>query len=153
MAATIHDSDDSDRLGHLLWEVHSHVSRLAEAALADSPLTPALSGVLDLVAANPGLSIATMAREVPTSAQGISQLVAKLEELEFLERRLGERGHGVALFLTKAGERACRQADERKSAVEVELTEALGQRNHDQLVRSLQRARPVVIELGTDRRR
>ena len=151
-AAETLDSDDADRLGHLLWEVTAHVTGLSEAALAETSLTPALAGVLDVVRADPGISIAEMARRLPTSAQGISQLVAKLERLGFLERQLGERGYGVALFVTNVGERARRVADARKARFETELAAALGQRDYDQLVRLLMRARPIVAGLTADRR-
>ena len=139
---------DAQRLSHLLWEVGAYTAALGEAALAGATLTPATAGVLDVIAANPGTSIAEMARRLPTSAQGVSQLVAKLERAGYLERRLGERGHGVALFVTEAGEATRREADRRKSAFEEELVATLGQRTYDALVRSLIRARPLVAELS-----
>ena len=151
-APGILDSDDADRLAHLLWEVGAHAAILSEAALAATPLTPALSGVLDTVAAAPGISIAEMARRLPTSAQNVSQLVARLEKLGFVERRLGERGYGVALFVTDTGERAQREADARKTAFAAELAVALGQPHHDELVRLLKHARLVFAELTAERR-
>ena len=93
-----------------------------------------------------------MARRLPTSAQGVSQLVARLEKLGFLERRLGARGHGVALFATGSGGSARREANEAKDAVEEELAVALGRRDYEQLVRLLKRARPLVVDLSAGRR-
>jgi DNA-binding MarR family transcriptional regulator len=148
----IHDVADRQRLSHLLWEVGASTALLSEAVLADTPLTPASAGVLDVIAANPGTSIAEMARQLPTSAQGVSQLVARLEKLELLERRLGERGYGVALFITERGERARADADERRVAFEAQLADALGHRSYDQLVRLLGRARPIVAQLAAQRR-
>jgi DNA-binding MarR family transcriptional regulator len=104
--------------------------------------------VLDVIAADPGISIAEMARRLPTSAQGVSQLVSKLERSEHLERRLGECGHGVALFVTTSGEAARREADRCKSELEDELAATLGRRAYEGLVRSLTRARPLVAELA-----
>jgi DNA-binding MarR family transcriptional regulator len=139
---------DAERLSHLLWEVGAYTAALGEAALAGTTLTPATAGVLDVIAANPGTSIAEMARRLPTSAQGVSQLVSRLERTGYLERRLGERGHGVALFVTERGEAARREADRRKSELEDELVSLLGRRTYDQLIRSLIRARPLVAELS-----
>jgi DNA-binding MarR family transcriptional regulator len=150
-ADDIHASADSDRLSHLLWEVGGYSAALSEAAFVETALTPATAGVLDVIAAHPGISIAEIARKLPTSAQGVSQLVSKLERLGYIERRLGERGHGVALFVTEGGEDVRREADGQKSGLEVELVAALGQRGYDQLVRSLRRARPILAELSTRR--
>lgn len=151
-ANDIHESVDAKRLSHLLWEVGAHSAALSEAAFADKLLTPATAGVLDLIAANPGTSIAEMARRLPTSPQGVSQLVSKLEAMGYLERRLGDRGHGVALFVTTSGDEARREADRYKSELEDQLASTLGQRTHDQLVRLLIRARPLIAEMATGRR-
>ena len=140
----IRESVDSRRLSHLLWEVGAYSTLLSETALASTSLTPATAGALDVIAANPGTSIAEMARRLPTSAQGVSQLVAKLEALGFVERQLGERGHGVALYVTESGEEARLEADERKRTLEEELSSALGQRDYDRLVQLLTRARPLL---------
>jgi DNA-binding MarR family transcriptional regulator len=150
-AEEIHDSVDANRLSHLLWEVGGYSAALSEAALAGTALTPATAGVLDVIAANTGISIAEIARRLPTSAQGVSQLVSKLERSGYLERRLGERGHGVALFLTESGEEARREADGRKTELEDELIAALGQRAYDQLVRSLARTRGPIAEMAAGR--
>jgi DNA-binding MarR family transcriptional regulator len=69
----------------------AHSAALSEAAFADTPLTPAAAGVPDVIAANRGASIAEMARQLPTSAQGVRRLVSKLEAMGYLER-LGDRG-------------------------------------------------------------
>jgi DNA-binding MarR family transcriptional regulator len=147
------EHDDTHRLGHLLWEVGAHTSLLGEATLAVTALTPASAGILDVIAAYPGISIAEMARRLPTSAQGISQIVARLEKLGYVERRLGATGRGVALTITEAGERARREASERLSASEEELAEALGRDDYDRLIELLRRARPIVVALDARRRR
>ena len=60
---------DAQRLSHLLWEVGAYTAALGEAALAGTTLTPATAGVLDVIAANPGTSIAEMARRHAASMQ------------------------------------------------------------------------------------
>jgi len=115
------DIPDRERLGHLLWEVGSRVSLLGEAALARTPLTSRMAGTLEAVDANPGTSIAEISRKVPVSPQAVSQVAERLEGLGYLERRSGERGRGVALHVTEAGEKALAEADERKEALNREL--------------------------------
>jgi DNA-binding MarR family transcriptional regulator len=145
------ENTEAGRVSHLLWEVAAYSAMLSEAALGDTPLTPATAGILAVVAAEPGISIAELARRLPTSAQGVSQLVSKLEGAGYLERRLGERGHGVALFLTAAGESARGEAEKRRSEYEDELVATLGRRSYDQLARLLTRARPLVAEMAARR--
>ena len=107
-------------------------------------------GVLDEVAATPGTSIADVARWLPTTAQAISQVVNRLERLGFLERRLGARGHGVALFVTGSGDRARAEADQRVARLNEQLADALGQAHHDTLIALLDRARTALERSGPD---
>ncbi len=136
--------DDAGPLKHLLWQVGARVLSLSEAALADTPLSPASSSVLNAISAKPGTSIAEMARWLPTTAQAISQIVARLERLGLVERRLGARGHGVALFLTPDGDRAREDANRRIAHLEDRLAESLGHEDHAFLLELLGRARTVV---------
>ena len=141
------DIPDRDRLGHLLWEVGARVSLLGEAALARTPLTPRMAGMLEAIVADPGTSIAEISRKVPVSPQAVSQVVVRLEGLGYLERRSGERGRGVALHVTKAGEKALGEADERKEAFNAEMAEALGEDRHRELVRLLKESLPIVTAM------
>lgn len=136
--------DDAGPLKHQLWQVGARVLSLSEATLADTPLSPASSSVLNAISAEPGTSIAEMARWLPTTAQAISQIVARLERLGFVERRLGARGHGVALFITPDGDRAREDANQRIGHLEVQLADALGHEDHASLLELLGRARIVV---------
>lgn len=138
------DSDAAGRLKHQLWQVGARVTSLAEAALADTPLSAASSGVLSAISARPGTSIAEMARWLPITAQAISQIVARLERLGFVERRLGARGHGVALFVTPEGVSAREEADRRIARLEGRIADALGHEDHASLLELLGRARTVV---------
>jgi DNA-binding MarR family transcriptional regulator len=138
---------DREHLGHLLWEVGARVSLLSEAALSRTPLTPRAAGMLEAVRSDPGTSIAEISRRLPVSPQAVSQVVVRLVKSGFLERRSGERGRGVALFMTPAGEKALGEAEERKAAFDRELAEALGPERHKELVRLLTEALPVVTAL------
>jgi DNA-binding MarR family transcriptional regulator len=136
--------DDAGRLRHELWQVGARVLSLSEAALAETPLSPASASVLNAISAKPGTSIAEVARWLPTTAQAVSQIVARLERLGLVERRLGARGHGVALFPTPEGDRAREDADRRVAFLEARLADALGPEDHASLLALLGRARTVV---------
>jgi DNA-binding MarR family transcriptional regulator len=138
---------DRENLGHLLWEVGARVSLLSEAALARTPLTPRAAGMLEAIRSDPGTSIAEISRRLPVSPQAVSQVVVRLEKSGFLERRSGERGRGVALFMTDAGEKALDDAVERKSAFDRELAEGIGEERHAELVRLLTEALPLVTAM------
>ena len=136
--------DDAGPLRHQLWQVGARVLSLSEAALAETPLSPASSSVLNAISAKPGISIAEVARWLPTTAQAVSQIVARLQRLGLVERRLGARGHGVALFLTPDGDRAREDANRRIGRLEARLADALGHEDHASLLELLARARTVV---------
>lgn len=142
------DYEDAGRLSHLLWEVSARAAAIADAALADSPLTPTSSGVLDAVAANPGTSIAALARSLPTTQQAISQVVGRLERLGYLVRQLGSRGHGIALHITPEGARARQDANRRLCQADDDLARMLGQVPHDRLVELLEQARGALENAG-----
>ncbi|HVW48533.1 MAG TPA: MarR family transcriptional regulator [Solirubrobacterales bacterium] len=138
---------DREFLGHLLWEVGSRVALLSEAALARTRCTPRSAGMLEAIASDPGTSFAEISRRLPVTPQAVAQVVARLEESELIERRSGERGRGVALYITEAGEAALEVAKERKAAFDHELAEALGEERHAELVRLLKEALPVVTAM------
>jgi DNA-binding MarR family transcriptional regulator len=138
---------DRKHLGHLLWEVGSRVSLLSEAALARTPLTPRAAGMLEAIAADPGTSFAEISRRLPVTPQAVAQVTARLEEAGFVERRAGERGRGVALHITTAGETALEAAKERKTAFDRDLAAALGEERHAELVRLLTEALPIVTAM------
>jgi DNA-binding MarR family transcriptional regulator len=143
----IDDISDRERLGHLLWEVGARVSLLSEAALARTPLSPRAAGMMEAVTSDPGTSIAEISRRLPVSPQAVSQVLTRLEASGYIERRPGERGRGVALFVTAEGEKALAIADARKESFDRELAEALGEERHAELVRLLTEALPIVTAL------
>lgn len=116
-------------LSDLLWEVASYVELLGEATLADLPISTASSGMLLTVHAEPGITIAEMARRKPKSQQAISQVVARLEKLGLIERRL-KAGRGVGLHLTDEGRSLAERAVERERAADEQLRGILGPDNH-----------------------
>ena len=138
---------DRELLGHLLWEVGARVSLLSEAALSRTPLTPRAAGMLEAIASDPGTSFAEISRRLPVTPQAVAQVAVRLEESGFVERRPGERGRGVALYITAAGEAALAVAKERKDAFDEEIAAALGEERHGELVRLLKESLPIVTRM------
>lgn len=138
-------------LVHLLWGVSSRTSTLGEAALSDSPLTLAGLGVLENVAARPGVTTAEMSRTTPQTQQALSQIVTRLERLGLVERQLTRGTRGVGLHLTAEGALARAAAHEAVEAFEASLAEALGRQRHERLLTLLEEARSVIYELEPNR--
>jgi DNA-binding MarR family transcriptional regulator len=134
------DHPASHRLGHLLWEVSMQANVIGEAHLAAISLTARSQGVLDSIAEAPGSTVSELARIKPVTQQAISQTVARLEKLGYVERRLGS-GRGVRLYLTDAGERLRAAGDRLEADTEAELRARLGDELFAQLRACLEGAR------------
>jgi DNA-binding MarR family transcriptional regulator len=119
---------------------------LADDVFADGQLTLSLADMLDMVDTWPGSTTAELSRRSPKTQQAISQLVAKLEKLGYVERRVGP-GRGVGLYLTAAGEAAQGDGNLREERLEQRLRELLGDETYAQLGELLERAR-ISLERG-----
>ncbi len=137
------------RVGHLLWETYTRAFLITEDEMAGSELTPAAIGTLDMVATWPGATVAEISRRTPKTQQAISQMVARLERLGYLERRLG-KGRGVGIHLTDAGRAARLRGHELEDIVEQRYREVLGDQLYHQLEVTLGAARDRLRELGAE---
>jgi DNA-binding MarR family transcriptional regulator len=137
------------RLGHLLWETAARVSLIGEAELADTPLTLPSLGLLDIIEATPGITVAEISRRLPTTQQSISQTIARLEKLGYVQRRLGPR-RGVGLHITQAGQQAHHEGTARGKALDQRLEDLLGAERHRDLCGRLEQARELLV--SEDRR-
>ena len=120
---------------------------LADELFADGELTLSLAGTLDMVSTWPGSTAAELSRRRPKTQQAISQLVAKLEKLGYVERRIGP-GRGVGLYLTSAGKAAQADGNRREEQLELRLRELLGEETYTQLREMLERASISLGECG-----
>jgi DNA-binding MarR family transcriptional regulator len=134
------DSPHFHHVHHLLWECYVQLLPLSDDAFADSDLTLPLAGTLDLIGTQPGVTVAELSRRTPKTQQAISQLVAKLEQLGYVQRRVGG-GRGVGLYLTSAGEAAQADGNRREVRLEQRLRELLGDDTYKQLGAQLEQAR------------
>jgi DNA-binding MarR family transcriptional regulator len=131
------------RIGHLLWEVETRVSLLAEAELGDTPLTLPALGLLDMVSVWPGSTVSELSRRTPKTQQAISQVVSRLEKLGYVERRLGA-GRGVGLYITDAGTAAREHGHHREEAYERKVRDLFGEARFHQLKQLLEEARELL---------
>ena len=127
------DAGPEETLGHLLWEVSARMSVLGESALAGTRLTFPSLGLLELVANDPGVTIASLSRRVPRTQQAISQIMSRLEKLGYIERRLGP-GRGVGLHITEPGSAALAEGMELERDYEHHLRDLLGEDRYTQLL-------------------
>lgn len=139
------DSPNLHYVHHLLWECYARMLPLADEAFADGDLTLALAGTLDMVSTWPGSTAAELSRRGPKTQQAVSQLIARLEKLGYVERRVGA-GRGVGIYLTSAGEDARVQGNRREEQLEQRMREMLGDKTHAQLGEILERANDSLSE-------
>ena len=132
-----------DQLNDLLWEVSTYVELMGEAALAGTELTLPSSGMLISVLAEPGITVAEISRRMPKTQQAISQIVARLEKLGYLERRVGH-GRGVGLYVTEAGRGMAEQGLAGEQRLQERLRELLGAERYDELSRLLADTRRIL---------
>jgi DNA-binding MarR family transcriptional regulator len=135
------EASNRHRLHHLVWECNMAMMPLLEETFGDTELTVALAGTLDEIATTPGSTVADISRRSPKTQQAISQAVARLEKLGYVERRLGS-GRGVGLYLTASGQAAHADGVAREERIEVRLRGLLGTGVYAGLVSALEQARP-----------
>jgi DNA-binding MarR family transcriptional regulator len=134
-----------DTLYDLLWQVTAYTHLMGEAALAGTPLTVASSSMLIAVLEEPGMTVAEISRRIPKSQQTISQVVARLEKLGLIERRLGP-GRGVGLHVTDTGREMAQVAVARGQELTARLRELLGEERSTALTELLSESREILRE-------
>jgi DNA-binding MarR family transcriptional regulator len=134
-----------DELYNLLWRVASYSHLMGEEAFAGTQLTVASGSMLIAVLEQPGLTVAEFSRRIPKTQQTLSQVVARLEKLDLIERRLGP-GRGVGLYLTEAGQQLAEEAVAREQAVNARLRELLGDDRVEALTELLRESHAILRE-------
>lgn len=132
-------------LYNLLWQVASYSHLMGEDAFVGTPLTAASGSMLIAVLEQPGLTVAEFSRRIPKTQQTLSQVVARLEKLGLIERRLGA-GRGVGLYLTDAGRQMAEDAVTREHEVNARLIELLGAKRAEELTELLRESRAILRE-------
>jgi DNA-binding MarR family transcriptional regulator len=132
-----------DELYNLLWQVAAYTHLMGEETFAGTPLTVASGSMLIAILEQPGLTVAEFSRRIPKTQQTLSQVVARLEKLGLIERRLGP-GRGVGLYLTGAGREMARDALAREQEVSARLRELLGDDRAAALTELLRESRAIL---------
>jgi DNA-binding MarR family transcriptional regulator len=134
-----------DELYNLLWQVAAYTHLMGEETFAGTPLTVASGSMLIAVLEQPGLTVAEFSRRIPKTQQTLSQVVARLEKLGLIERRLGP-GRGVGLYLTEAGRQMAQDAVAREQEVNARLRGLLGTERTEQLAGLLRESHAILRE-------
>jgi DNA-binding MarR family transcriptional regulator len=134
-----------DELYNLLWQVTAYTHLMGEETFAGTPLTVASGSMLRSVLEQPGLTVAEFSRRIPKTQQTLSQVVARLEKLGLIERRLGP-GRGIGLYLTEAGQQMAEEAVTREQEVNARLRELLGAERAGALTELLRESRAILQE-------
>ncbi len=143
--------EDENRLGHLLWETSSRLRLLAESAMSDTQLHHPSIGALQTIATQPGITVSQLARRALKSQQSVSQIVARLERLGYVERRLGS-GRSVGLYITVAGTAALAAGNAQEASFEQQIELLLGRARYSQLRSLLQQTRALLIARADEHR-
>ncbi|HEY7430716.1 MAG TPA: MarR family transcriptional regulator [Streptosporangiaceae bacterium] len=90
-------------IGYLLGQARTRFFAALDAALRPHDLTPAQYAVLSVLARDPGLSGADLARACNTTPQAVNEVLATLERKHMIERH-PHPTHGRILQATLTGE-------------------------------------------------
>ena len=116
-------------IGFRIRRIQNHISRSFSERIADKEVRPGLFSALALIAANPGLSQTTLAREIGFDKATVVALLDALEKLKWAERRRSvEDRRRHSLHITAKGEKAlvhlCDVAEANEAAINAALSKA-----------------------------
>ena len=119
----------NDVIGFRIRRIQNHLSRGFAERVADKDVRPGLFSALALIAANPGLSQTTLAREIGFDKATVVALLDGLERMGWAERRrsANDRRRHSLYVTTKGGaalERLRRIAVANEIAIHAVLTDA-----------------------------
>ena len=128
-------------------QVADHLQRRFRACLEPAGLSPRQFSVLALLADQPAITAADLARGVLVTPQSMRVLLDHLEDRGLLERR-GQRRRGLAApaTLTPAGRRALADAVARVRALDAATRAALGPVDHRALRAILDRLAALPVD-------
>jgi DNA-binding MarR family transcriptional regulator len=134
-----------DFVEYRLVRLADQLDRRFTTALAPTGLSPRQFGVLAALASTPGITGAELARTVLTTPQSMHTLLEQLQARGLVDRgsRRG-RGRAAPVRPTARGLDALSAAGARVVALEAETRARLGEADHRQLVRLLDRVEQAV---------
>jgi DNA-binding MarR family transcriptional regulator len=131
--------DPEAQLGYQLVRVADQVSRRWHAVLREHGINPRQFSVLALLAHDPGLSQAELARRVMITPQSMSESLAGLLAERLISREEAARGHAARVQLTAAGRKLLARAYPLVEACDRESFEPLAAAERAALARAFNR--------------
>ena len=126
------------RVGYELKRVQHALRQAMDDALRETGVTTPQYAAMTVLAEEPGLSNARLARRSFVTPQTMNQILGRLEAAGLVERR-GHPEHGRVLqtFLTREGERLLEGCDRAVDAVEERMVSRLTEADRRALLESL----------------
>ncbi|GAB1690291.1 MarR family winged helix-turn-helix transcriptional regulator [Krasilnikovia sp. M28-CT-15] len=103
MAASFTPMDPDAQLGYLLVVCAEQMSRAWHRALRQAGINPRQFSMLAVLAHEPGISQAELARRVLITPQSVSESLNRLIDIDLVTRGVAEPGKPAQLMLTHAG--------------------------------------------------
>ncbi len=136
-----------NRIGYELKKAQ-HVLRLRiDEALKELGVTTPQYAALSVLAEEPGLSNAGLARRSFVTPQTMNQILIRLEEAGLVERRPHpEHGRVLQAFLTKEGEKLRRDCVTRVDAIEGRMVAEVSEEERSLLLGMLRRCSAALLQ-------
>jgi DNA-binding MarR family transcriptional regulator len=131
--------DPHAQLGYLLVVCAERMSREWHAALRSAGINPRQFSMLAVIARDPGISQAELARQVLITAQSVSESLTRLVDAGLVERSSATPGKAAQLVLTAAGRQVLESAYPVVTAFNDAHFAALSARERETLARALRK--------------
>ena len=139
------------RVGYELKRVQHDLRLGMDGALKELGVTTPQYAALSVLAEEPGLSNATLARRSFVTPQTMNQILVRLEAAGLVERHAHpEHGRVLQAYLTEEGERLRRECAERVDAVEELMVSGLPAEERTNLLGLLRRCSAALRQEGGD---
>lgn len=135
------------RVGYELKRAQHDLRLVMEGRLKELDVTAPQYAALSVLAEEPGLSNATLARRSFVTPQTMNQILVRLEAAGLVERRAHpEHGRILQAYLTREGEKLRRECAERVDNVEERMVSGLSEDERQELLELLRRCSAALRE-------
>ncbi len=127
-------------VGYELKRVQHDLRLSMDGTLKELGVTTPQNAALSVLAEEPGLSNAALARRSFVTPQTMNQIMVRLEDAGLVERRAHpEHGRVLQAYLTKEGEELREQCAERVDVIEEQMVSGLSEEERSKLLGLLRR--------------
>lgn len=129
-----------NRVGYELKRVQHDLRLGMNAELKEADVTTPQYAALSVLAEQPGISNAALARRSFVTPQTMNQIMVRLEDAGLVERHAHpEHGRVLQAYLTKEGEELREQCAERVDVIEEQMVSGLSEEERSKLLGLLRR--------------